>query len=76
MYKRQGTVCAAIKNLESMGLVRREHVYKEDGTYAANKYTIALPVGGRWFALNLSELSLIHILAAPELQAVWDRTKP
>ena len=50
-----GTVCAAIKKLEAMGLVRREHVYKEDGTYAANKYTIALPVGGRWFALNLSE---------------------
>lgn len=50
-----GTVCAAIKHLESMGLVRREHVYKEDGTYAANKYTIALPVGGRWFALDLSE---------------------
>lgn len=50
-----GTVCTAIKNLEAMGLVRREHIYKEDGTYAANRYTIALPVGGRWFALNLSE---------------------
>lgn len=50
-----GTVCAAIRNLEVMGLVRREHVYKEDGTYAVNRYTITIPQGGRWFSLNLSE---------------------
>lgn len=49
-----GTVCSAIRSLENMGLVRRVHRHKEDGTLAANRYLIALPAG-KWFAMSLSD---------------------
>ena len=49
-----GTVCSAIKHLERMDLVHPGHRYKENGTFAANRYRIMLPAG-RWFAMNLSD---------------------
>lgn len=58
-----GTVCSAIKDLETRGLVRRDHLYKEDGTYAVNSYTVTMPVSRRWFALNLSE-QILHLPAS------------
>ena len=46
-----GTVRAGIKQLEQIGLVRKQNRYNQEGQYIANLYLLT-PIAGRWSALD------------------------
>ena len=46
-----GTVRAGIKQLEQIGLVRKQNRYNQEGQYIANLYLLT-PIAGGWSALD------------------------
>lgn len=51
----RSTVAAAVQELTCAGLCSVENQYKQDGTYRANSYTLAI-LGGRWIAMPITAL--------------------